>query len=197
MATKLTLQGYLESASPPWSSLFVVPKAVAATTIVKAPPGFAVCTLQGKKCRTSASLFTEFARALTFPDYFGHNWDALEECLADLEWLPAKGYVLLMMDAQAVLQGDEEEYETLLEILSDAGEAWSKGQTTSGQRAPFHILFVVSEQEKSARIDWRLEEVSRAGRGTSIRKTKAKGRRSSTDAIPSPRRGQARRTHKG
>jgi hypothetical protein len=39
------------------------------------------------------------------------NWDESEECLADLEWLPAKGYILLITDAAHVLP-EEEEYET-------------------------------------------------------------------------------------
>jgi hypothetical protein len=84
----------------------------------------------------------------------------LEECLADFEWLPAKGYILLITDAHAVLPDDEDEYETLLEVLSDAGEAWSKGQTADGRCAPFHVLFVVSEQDRSKRKRWELEEIS-------------------------------------
>jgi RNAse (barnase) inhibitor barstar len=115
--------------------------------------------VQGKKCKTSAGLFNEFARALEFPDYFGHNWDALEECLADLEWLPAKGYVVLIADAQSVIPDDDEEYETLLEVLSDAGEAWSKGQTADGRRAPFHVFFGVSQHDKSKRKHWGLEDL--------------------------------------
>lgn len=193
MAVKHTMQGHLEGATPPWSSLLIVPKGVEATTIVKAPSGFVLCTLQGKKCRTSASLFAEFARALTFPDYFGHNWDALEECLADLEWLPAKGYVLLITDAQAVIEDSEEEYETLLEILNDAGEAWSKGQTASGQRAPFHAFFVVSEQDKSARAHWRLEEFSGVAPG---RPTRTKTKRSGQSPVRSAGRARARGSKK-
>lgn len=153
-----TLAGYLQTPKAPWSSLLVMPAGTTASSLVKAPAGFALRIINGKKCATAAGVFTEFARALDFPDYFGHNWDAMEECLADLEWLPAKGYVLLITDAQAVLPDDEEEYETLLEILSDAGEAWSTGQAGGGSRAiPFHALFAVSEQEQPKRKHWDLE----------------------------------------
>ncbi|HEY5931637.1 MAG TPA: barstar family protein [Nitrospira sp.] len=155
-----TLQAHLCNATPPWSALLVVPRGTSASVSVKTPPGFAVRTIQGKKCRTPSGLFDEFARALAFPDYFGHNWDALEECLADFEWLQAKGYILVIIDAESVLPDDEEDYETLLEILSDAGEAWSKGQTADGRRAPFHVCFAVTEQDKSKRKHWHLEEFS-------------------------------------
>ncbi|MBL8036249.1 MAG: barstar family protein [Nitrospira sp.] len=158
MSAKLTFQTHLSEPSPPWSGLLILPRGSSATAIVKAPAGFLMRTIEGKKCRTSSSLFDEFSQVLSFPDYFGHNWDALEECLADLEWLPAKGYILLITDAHAVLPDDEEEYETLLEILNDAGEAWSKGQTADGRSAPFHAVFAVTEQDKATRPRWELEE---------------------------------------
>ena len=83
----------------------------------------------------------------------------MEECLADLEWIPAKGYVLLITEAFGVIPDEEEEYETLLEVLSDAGEAWSKGHTADGRRAPFHVFFAVSQLEKSRRKHWGLKEL--------------------------------------
>lgn len=159
MTTKHTAQVHLESRTPPWSSLLVVPHGATAISLLKPPAGFALRTIHGKHCGTSSGLFREFAQVLDFPDYFGHNWDALEECLADLEWLPAKGYVLLITDAEAVIPQDEEEYETFLEILDDAGEAWSKGQTANGQSAPFHVFFMVTEEKKAQRPHWGLEEI--------------------------------------
>lgn len=162
MIAKLTLPTYLQSTKAPWASLLVVKAGQRAESLVRPPAGYAMRVIKGAKCQTTAGLLTEFARALDFPDYFGHNWDALEECLADLEWLPAKGYILLLTDAAQVLPDDEEEYETFLEILSDAGEAWARGQAGMGTRhaTAFHVLFAVSEREKAKRARWEINEIS-------------------------------------
>ena len=156
-----TLTAYLQSTKPPWTSLLVVAAGQRTDSLVRPPTEFALKIIQGAKGLTTDGLLTECARALDFPDYFGHNWDALEECLTDLEWLPAKGYILLITDAGCVLPDDEEEYETFLEILRDAGEAWGTGQAGMGARraTPFHVLFAVSEREKAKRAHWGMNEI--------------------------------------
>ena len=35
-------------------------------------------------CSDKATLLARLAAALQFPDWFGHNWDALSDCLTDL-----------------------------------------------------------------------------------------------------------------
>jgi RNAse (barnase) inhibitor barstar len=147
---------HLHSPKPPWVSLLVARGKGPPASQLAVPAGFVLRTLSGKKCKTKASLLTEFAQALEFPDYFGHNWDALEECLTDLEWLPAKGYVFCMTEAEHVLAGDDEEYETLLEVLSDAGEAWAgvRASDRGSAGVPFHVVFVTSGTEKSKRKHW-------------------------------------------
>lgn len=145
----ISLATHLQSSKPPWTALLVVKPGQRAETAVHSPGGFVRRILCGANCRSASGLFAEMARALEFPDYFGHNWDAVEECLADLEWLPAKGYILLFTDAHLILPADEEEFSTFLEVLNDAGEAWASGQgSQEGNRPiPFHTLLIVSERE--------------------------------------------------
>ena len=45
--------------------------------------------------RSKQKLLAILARRLRFPCYFGRNWDALEECLCDLSWLPADQPVVI------------------------------------------------------------------------------------------------------
>lgn len=158
---QLSLTTHLQSTRAPWTSLLVLKAGQHVESVVKIPKGFGSKVLRGSKCCTTAGLFSEFERALNFPDYFGHNWDALEECLADLEWFPAKGYVLLVTEAERVLSGDEDDYETFLEVLSDTGEAWGSGRAGMGANrpTPFHVIFAVSEGGKHKRAHWGVPEI--------------------------------------
>jgi hypothetical protein len=64
--------------------------------------GFVVGYLEGKECISDTKLFAEVQRVLAFPDYFGHNWDALEECLRDLDGRGKHAYVLVMRNAKLI-----------------------------------------------------------------------------------------------
>lgn len=52
------------------------------------PVGVGVCPILDARTFTGKeALLRALGDALSFPDYFGANWDALEECLLDCSWL--------------------------------------------------------------------------------------------------------------
>lgn len=63
-------------------------------------------------------------KALSFPDWFGHNWDALADCLTDLSWMPADGYVIVLDNADAFAAASPADFATALSILQDAADSW-------------------------------------------------------------------------
>ena len=48
------------------------------------------------KAKGKEKLLSVLAAKLRFPSYFGHNWDALEECLCDLSWLGDRPRVVIV-----------------------------------------------------------------------------------------------------
>lgn len=46
---------------------------------------------------------TEAGAALQFPYYFGENWDAFDECISDLSWLPSANTVVVLDSAHQLL----------------------------------------------------------------------------------------------
>lgn len=76
-------------------------------------------------CASKAELLERIAAALRFPGWFGHNWDALADCLTDLSWLPAGTYRITLAQAGALRRAAPETLATALEIFDDAAAAWA------------------------------------------------------------------------
>ncbi|MFA6270981.1 MAG: barstar family protein [Candidatus Paceibacterota bacterium] len=67
-------------------------------------------------------LFAFYAKALLFPEYFGGNWDALDECLRDLSWISQKRIALFHRDIPCI--GNPLEQATYLDVLVKCSEDW-------------------------------------------------------------------------
>jgi RNAse (barnase) inhibitor barstar len=100
--------------------------------------GLLVFDIQGASIATEEDLFSAVAKGLRFQDYFGKNWDALDECLRDMAWLPAKGYVLLVRDAEQFWQQAGRVAGAFVEAWLFAAEEWSR------YGVPFHWVFLWS-----------------------------------------------------
>jgi hypothetical protein len=68
----------------------------------------------------SAGLFEVCAEVLTFPAWFGHTWEGLGDCLADLSWLPGAGHILLWERYGDLAGGDGKSWRQAYETIERA-----------------------------------------------------------------------------
>lgn len=81
-------------------------------------------------CRDKHDLLQRIASTLAFPASFGANWDALSDCLGDLEWLPrANGYAWLFDHADDLRAASERDFDTLCDVLDDSCARWKERRT--------------------------------------------------------------------
>ncbi len=90
------------------------------------------------KVSSDDDLFVAIASALHFPDYFGRNWDALDECLTDMEWLPrTQGYVLFVDGAEALWKDAIHTAGKFVTAWLAASEQWRQ------KGVSFHLVFIL------------------------------------------------------
>ena len=90
--------------------------------------------------RDKNAFLNALAKALQFPEYFGHNWDAFYDCLLDLEH-GQNGTLLVLRDASGFARAEQDEFAAAVDTLADAADYW-KGEGTA--------LLVVFELEVPA-----------------------------------------------
>ena len=88
--------------------------------------GYAFFHIDGKNITRKEQLLNHAATAMHFPSSFGQNWDALEECLTDLEWVDGDGYLIYYDHIDGLLGAHPDQFETLVEILRDAVASWKE-----------------------------------------------------------------------
>lgn len=81
-------------------------------------------------------LLARIAAALSFPDWFGRNWDALEDCLGDLAWRGDRGHVLLIEGFENLRARRPDDFGMLLDVLASSAQYWLE------QGRPFFVAFV-------------------------------------------------------
>ncbi|MFC5185933.1 barstar family protein [Actinomadura harenae] len=81
--------------------------------------------LDGRRARDKDAFLRLCAEAFDLPDYFGNNWDALEDCLTDLSWAPAEqGYVVLYESWAELADADQASFRTALDVFAEAVASW-------------------------------------------------------------------------
>lgn len=91
--------------------------------------------LDGKKISDKKTFLAAIAQSMNFPDYFGKNWDALNDCLTDMSWAePGKGYIVLFQAPERMYKKSPQDLAVALDIFKSAIEFWR------GSNIPYYVL---------------------------------------------------------
>ena len=101
-------------------------------------PGLYYFSLGLESSDSKKELIKKIAGAIKFPAEHGENWDALNDSLSDLGWIPAKGYILLVKNVKRLLSLEPEVIGQLIQIWLSCAEKWSK------EKKSFHLLIDIS-----------------------------------------------------
>ncbi|GAA2125421.1 barstar family protein [Actinomadura napierensis] len=86
--------------------------------------------LDGRRVQDKDAFLRLCAEVFEFPDWFGGNWDALDDCLSDLSWTPTKnGYVVLYESWAELADSDQAAFRTVLDVFGGAVKAWQDTPT--------------------------------------------------------------------
>ncbi len=114
--------------------------------------------VRGRKMRTVDGLFNEFSAALQFPNYFGENWAAFDECLGDLDWLPARGIVVLISEPDQVLVDAPRDLPAFGRVVRNAagshGNPIALGEWWDRPALPFRIVLASNVEDADRIREW-------------------------------------------
>lgn len=96
--------------------------------------GFASFKVNFEESDNMGAILAALGRELHFPDWYGANFDALNDCLTDFSWREAPGYMIIISHADAV-HAESNSFSTLNEVFTNAIAEWQARKT------PFWIFY--------------------------------------------------------
>ena len=126
----------------------------------RAPRRLGLAARRLSACGDKNALLAACRRDLVLPGHFGANWDALADCLGDLSWRPAAGYVLVFRGAERLARDAPEVLAVLAEVLraAAAGVAEPRARlhrpdrTGAGLPLPREVQGLLSGQHKDTGV---------------------------------------------
>jgi hypothetical protein len=86
--------------------------------------GFMIFSLDLSKACDCAALLKTVADCLHFPEWYGDNWDALTDCLCDMSWSEADGYLLIIKGGKLIQSNDSDSLSMFISVLEETSSFW-------------------------------------------------------------------------
>jgi len=85
-----------------------------------------VLTVDLKGVRSKKALLEALAVGLKLPKHFGHNWDALDDCINDDPWGKSASTTVVFLNVANAETGLGEHWTTLIEIFEESAASWAE-----------------------------------------------------------------------
>jgi RNAse (barnase) inhibitor barstar len=108
---------------------------VAEISSLSAIHNFRFFYIDGEDIRSKETFLKKAGEVFGFPDYYGRNWDAFEECIKDFEWYPAEGCLILYDHFEVFAAYASGEFKVALTIFGSAIKYWEENN-----RITFYVL---------------------------------------------------------
>lgn len=129
-----------EPAASPWASVHLLETRPSAAELEH--PDVRVSEINGDAIDSKLDLMAALADVFRFPDYFGANWDAVDECLRELEsWVGPGGHLLLVSAGDSLWRREPELCGLLARAWIDVAGAWIE------RGIPFHLAFCAGSDQ--------------------------------------------------
>ena len=77
--------------------------------------------INGDEIRDKESFLRVVSIALKFPDYFGHNWDALNDCLTDMSCIDINHPIYMVYkNSKQFSEESPEDFHIAMEVIAQA-----------------------------------------------------------------------------
>jgi RNAse (barnase) inhibitor barstar len=86
--------------------------------------GFAAFRIDLAKVGDKNQLLTMIGETMGLPEWYGRNFDALADCLGDMAWQPAEGYLVMLEHCDGIHGKAEADFATTLQVFEQAASDW-------------------------------------------------------------------------
>jgi RNAse (barnase) inhibitor barstar len=73
--------------------------------------------IDGNTCDTLDKCYATLQQQLSIPNYFGNNLDALEEVIADMEWIEEEMVHIIILNEKDLLKNDMASKDAFIDII--------------------------------------------------------------------------------
>ena len=101
--------------------------------------GFKVFEADAERCTDERSLLAALGDALPFPDYYGANWAAFDDCIGDMLREEAAPTAVLVVGAEVLLKANLHAFVRSVHLLSDVVTDVQRASSSGFQ---FEVFFV-------------------------------------------------------